>query len=165
MNSSIEITEANKLAQKLIDRTAEGRLNWEAADTGDVTELGSSRFTTVLEGNLRASISEEGAGQRLDFSLVEFDPSSGGSKTSSFIPYDKSPTPPGNRLGEIKGESSPRPVLGVSIERDPSYGFDTPDERQLARLLVDLYGLARRSALKVAGSVERALTYLDKIAS
>jgi hypothetical protein len=56
-------------------------------------------------------------------------------------------------------------VLAVSVEKDPAYGYDTPNEKQLAGLLVDLHGLARRSALKVAGSIERALTYLDRIAS
>jgi len=35
---------------------------------------------------------------------------------------------------------------------------------RLNGLLVDLYALARRSALKIDGSVEKALNYLDKLA-
>jgi hypothetical protein len=38
------------------------------------------------------------------------------------------------------------------------------EEKQLTELLVDLYGLARRSALKIDGSVQKALTYLDQLA-
>jgi hypothetical protein len=55
-------------------------------------------------------------------------------------------------------------VLRVSIEKDPSFGYDTADEMRLNGLLVDLYALARRSALKIDGSVEKALNYLDKLA-
>jgi hypothetical protein len=82
----------------------------------------------------------------LDFSLVEF---------NTF----------GTTLLTGAPSTSGKEVLRVSVAKDPAYGYDSPAEKQLARLLVDLHGLARRSALKVSGSVERALTYLDKIAS
>jgi len=70
MNSSIEITEAVKLAKKLIDRTREGRLAWEASG------ILLKPFTTTLEGNLKAAVSLTKSGQNelLEFSLVEFDP-------------------------------------------------------------------------------------------
>jgi len=123
---------------------------------------GAKAFTTNLEGNLKATVSIVKPEQdtQLAFSLIEFDPR----RVTSIagILYDKSPMPPA-----IRGNESLNPdkeVLSVSVEKDPSYGYDTPDERNLARLLIDLYGLARRSALKIDGSVEKALTYLDKIA-
>lgn len=153
MNSSIEIAEAIKLAEKLIARTNEGRLVWKTSGTMAEEGWGAAHFETTLEGNLRASVSEEGDGQRLRFSLLECAPSSesilagilGGPAT---VPQDPE-----------------KVVIDVSIEKDPSYGFDTPNDKHLAGLLMDLFGLARRSALKITGSVERALTYLDRIAS
>ncbi len=145
MNSSIEVSEAATLAQKLIQRTVDGKLSWEADNTETEAFSGSTRFTTVLEGNLRATVACTVNGD-LSFSLVEFN-----TTETKFI---------AGVLG-----SSEKEVLRVSVERDPAFGYDTPAEKQLAVLLVDLYGLARRSALKVAGSVERALTYLDRIAS
>jgi len=81
----------------------------------------------------------------MNFSLVEFN------------------TFAANLLSEVKDYSA-KEVLSVSVEKDPAYGYDTPGEKQLAGLLVDLHGLARRSALKIDGSVQKALTYLDKIA-
>jgi hypothetical protein len=153
MNSSIEMTEAAKLADKLIARTREGRLPWEAtgilgALVGPTDVSRATAFTTTLEGNLKATVStmRRGQDELLAFSLAEFDPHQGFAAT-------------------ILGPASPeKDVLNVSVEKDPSYGYDTADERNLARLLIDLYGLARRSALKVDGSVEKALTYLDRIA-
>jgi hypothetical protein len=63
------------------------------------------------------------------------------------------------------GSSKPdQEILSVSVEKDPSFGFDSPSERELSRALVDLYSLARRSALKIEGSIQKALTYLDKLA-
>jgi hypothetical protein len=151
MNSSIEIVEAGKLAEKLLARTREGRLQWEEA-TGLMAAgvLGVPAFTTTLEGNLKAKISviTHKQDEWLAFSLVEFDPRRYGRLAK---PGDE-PTNPD------------KDVLSVSVEKDPSYGYDSVDEKQLARLLVDLYGLARRSALNIDGSVQKALTYLDKIA-
>lgn len=144
MNSSIEVSEAAKLAQKLIDRTLDGKLSW---DQGLLTP---ANFTTVLEGNLRATVSY-GMNGELRFSLVEFDPAR------------MHLLPPGTT-----SDQSPNPdkdVLAISVDSDPAYGYATPEEKYLAGLLVDLHGLARRSALKVAGSVEKALSYLDRIAS
>lgn len=142
MNSSIEITEALKLVDKLIDRTREGRLQWEVAGTDD--QWGAIAFTTALEGNLKATVSVVKPVQdtQLAFSLVEFD----------------------TRGTLLTGIEPNKEVLSVSVEKDPSYGYDTKQEKQLAGLLIDLYGLARRSALKIDSSVQKALTYLDKIA-
>jgi len=162
MNSSIEMTEAVKLADKLIARTREGKLLWEAAGiipkaliTTDVS--GAKAFSTTLEGDLMATISMtmDGRDQLLAFSLVEF-------MTKTGILYDKSPMPPAKEW--VRSELSTKEILSVSVEKDPPLGYDTAEERHLAGLLIDLYGLARRSALRIDGSVERALTYLDKIA-
>lgn len=148
MNSSIEIAEAVKLVDKLIARTREGKLPWEAAGImrtikGSTDLSGATSFTTALEGNLKATVSIEKPEQdtQLVFSLVESD------------------------LGRTLLTGGPdKEVLGVTVEKDPSYGYDTKEEKQLAGQLVDLYRLARRSALKIDGSVEKALSYLDKIA-
>jgi hypothetical protein len=145
MNSSIEVSEAVTLAEKLIQRTKDGRLAWDANCIENQGPLAPTHFTTVLEGNLRATVSCTTNGD-LNFSLVEFN------------------TTVTNPLSGVE-DYSEKEVLRVSVEKDPAYGYDTPGEKQLASLLVDLHGLARRSALKVAGSVERALTYLDRIAS
>jgi hypothetical protein len=147
MNSSIEISEAVKLARKLIDRTREGRLPWEAnllpmmAPHTDLS--GATAFTTTLEGNLKAkvSISRLGQDEQLAFSLIEFDP-----------------------RATLLTSAADKEVLSVSVEKDPSFGYDTVEDKQLAGLLIDLYKLARRSALKIDGSVEKALSYLDRIA-
>jgi hypothetical protein len=157
MNSSIEITEAAKLADKLIARTREGRLTWEATGIGMVgailgtTDLSlATAFTTTLEGNLKATVSvwRSGQDEKLTFSLIEFDPRRQGRLA---MPGDEPSNPD-------------KDVLSVAVEKDPSYGYDSVDEKQLAGLLIDLYGLARRSALKIDKSVQKALTYLDKIA-
>lgn len=148
MNSSIEIAEAVKLTFKLIDRTREGRLTWEAdgilrSMVGPTDISGATAFTTSLEGNLKATVStKQGQDEQLAFSLVEFNP----------------------RRTLLTGGEPDKEVLSVSVEKDPSYGYDTVQEKQLAGLLVDLYGLARRSALKLDQSVEKALSYLDRIA-
>ncbi len=161
MNSSIEIAEAVKLAKKLIERTREGRLHWEAdgilRNVIGTTDLsGATAFTTTLEGNLKATISiflQRMASleqmEEMTLSLVEFDPRW---------------LTPGASLIADNSWAKDKEVLSVSVEKDPSFGYDTVEERQLAGLLIDLYGLARRSALKIDGSVEKALTYLDRIA-
>jgi hypothetical protein len=150
MNSSIEIDEAVKLAEKLIARTREGKLAWEAVGGMASNFSGATAFTTKLEGNLKATVSivkpEQDA--QLAFSLVEVE----------FVPAIENPS----LLRKIQVPD--KEVLAVSVEKDPSYGYDTADEKQLAGLLIDLYGLARRSALKIDGSVQKALSYLDKIA-
>lgn len=158
MNSSIEIAEAVKLARKFIARTHEGRLSWDADGIlptikGTTDLSGATAFTTILEGNLRAkvSISKLGQDEQLAFSLVEFDP--------RWLD--------GHDLISIIGNESSSPdkdVLSVSVEKDPSFGYDSVNEKELAGLLIDLYRLARRSALKIDGSIEKALSYLDRIA-
>jgi hypothetical protein len=142
MNSSIEMTEAVKLADKLIARTREGKLPWETAGITDL--LGANAFTTTLEGNLKATVSIVKPEQdpQVAFSLVESDP----------------------RRTLLTRSEPDKEVLSVSVEIDPPLGYDTKDEKHLAGLLIDLCGLARRSALKIDGSVQKALTYLDKIA-
>lgn len=157
MNSSIEIADSLNLAYKLIDRTRDGKVSWEASGIlmrvltpTDVS--GATAFSTTLEGNLRAKVSLTKRDQEelLEFSLVEFE----------FVPH-------GNDLISVVAREAPKPdkeVLSVSVEKDPSFGFDSPNERELSRALVDLYSLARRSALKIEGSVQKALTYLDKLA-
>jgi hypothetical protein len=167
MNSSIEIAEAVKLAQKLIARTREGKLTWEADEiphnflmstTGtDMSE--ATAFTTSLEGNLRATVSMI-KDEVLKFTLVEAPlPSLVASLLGTVVT-----TEPVSPEKDVLKVSVKKDALSVSVEKDPSYGYDTVAEKQLAGLLVDLYELARRSALKIDGSVEKALSYLDRIA-
>jgi len=150
MNSSIEITEAAKLADKLIERTVEGKLSWEAvAEVSMMAPMpgvnsDAKSFTTRLEPNLKATVSLWGA-DNLDFSLVE-------SIVQGSFP-------------QLVSTLSPdKVVISVTVEKDPPYGYDTKQEKYLASRLVDLYGVARRSALKIDASVEKALSYLDRIA-
>jgi hypothetical protein len=101
-------------------------------------------FTTRLEPNLKATVSLWGA-DNLDFSLVE-------SIVQGSFP-------------QLVSTLSPdKVVISVTVEKDPPYGYDTKQEKYLASRLVDLYGVARRSALKIDASVEKALSYLDRIA-
>jgi hypothetical protein len=154
MNSSIEIVEAGKLAEKLTARTHEGRLKWEATGIMAADISGATAFTTTLEGNLKAEVSivRRGQDEQLTFSLVEFDPRRlDGHDLISIV-------------GGNESSNADKEVLNVSVEKDPSYGYDTVDEKHLAGLLIDLYRLARRSALRIDGSVEKALSYLDRIA-
>jgi hypothetical protein len=60
--------------------------------------------------------------------------------------------------------SPTKTVLQVSIEKNPSYGYDTQEELDLSKLLVNLYELARRSAYQIDASVGKAISYLDKLA-
>ena len=155
MNSSIEISEAAKLAQKLIDRTSEGRVHWSTIEMVGTLQHAMStepaiyenRFATRLEPNLRASVSQIGS-DYLEFSLVEISAPNDAPSVFANLP------------------SSPKEtvVIDVHVEKNPPYGYDTQQEKYLAALLIDLYGLARRSALKMDASVERALGYLDRIA-
>jgi hypothetical protein len=57
-----------------------------------------------------------------------------------------------------------RTVIEVSIEKAPSYGYDTQEEADLSTLLVNLYELARRSAYQIDASVGKAISYLDQLA-
>jgi len=152
MNSSIEIIDSLKLVDKLIDRTRDGKVSWEASEILQMaftpTDIsGATSFSTTLEGNLRAEISLNSRNKEdsLAFSLVEFVPGGTTLLTSMTSKPDKE-------------------ILSVSVDKDPSFGFDTQAERELSKALVDLYSLARRSALKIEGSVQKALTYLDKLA-
>jgi len=124
---------------------------------GTTDQSGVTVFTTTLESNLRATVSYGQSAQtaaseqrgQLAFSLVEFDPRW----------VDQL-----NALAASKTLTSDKVILSVSVEKDPSFGYDNADEMRLSGLLVDLYELARRSALKIDGSVEKALSYLDRIA-
>jgi len=95
---------------------------------------------------LRATVSQSST---FDFTLVEFDP-----RFESEID------------ALVAGESRipDKTVLDVSIETNPAYGYDTIEEKKLAESLRDMLVLARRSALDVNSSMQRALSYLDKIA-
>jgi hypothetical protein len=137
-NSPIEIADAVTVVGKLVDRTREGKLVWQTDGI---------HYTTTFGPNLRARVSDSNA---FDFSLVEFDPRSGATWASAILGDE--PSVPDKE------------VLNVSVERDPAYGYDTIEEKGLAELLRDMVVLARRSALDVNSSVQKALTYLDKIA-
>jgi len=151
MNSSIEIADAVKLAKKLIARTREGKLSWEASGIMSKDFSGATAFTTTLEGNLKATVSVKNSApnEQLTFSLVEFDP-----RGHDLISI----------MGSNESFNPDKDILSVSVDQNPPFGFDTMDEKELAGNLLDLYSLARRSALKIDGSVEKALSYLDRIA-
>jgi hypothetical protein len=137
----------------LIDRTRERKLTWKACPSAEPDE--EPRFSAQLDLSQEAVI-----GQFEDdfengfwgFSLIEHDHR----WTENSI------------MTAISGHVPPlipdRIVLQVSIEKDPPYGYDTQEESDLAKLLVNLYELARRSAYQIDASVGRAISYLDKLA-
>jgi hypothetical protein len=161
MNSQIELTESVTLVSKLIDRTRERKLKWDIAEPSlgfagntdtSVEPVELDRFAArLLDPSQQAVIGQRDDGF-LDFSLIEHDPRW----------QDQS------ILTAIEGFVPPlvpdRTVLRVCIERDPSYGFDTQAEADLAKLLANLYELARRSAYQIDSSVGKAINYLDRIA-
>lgn len=57
-----------------------------------------------------------------------------------------------------------RQLLSVSLEHDPSFGYDLPGERELHDSLAALQELARRSALKVDQNLANARDFLEKLA-
>jgi hypothetical protein len=142
MNSSIEIADAITILEKLIDRTREGRLSWQATEDG---------YSTKLEPNLKVKISDyESDGGETEFwrfELIEFDPRGSG-----------------DFMGSILGLAPDKEVIHVTAEKSPSYGYGTIQEKNLTDLLANMSALARRSALDLNSSMKRALTYLDKIA-
>jgi len=58
-----------------------------------------------------------------------------------------------------------RRILGVSLEHDPSFGYDLPGESELYESLTQLHELAKRSALKVDQSLANARDFLERLAS
>jgi hypothetical protein len=149
MNSQIELDESVTLVRKLIDRTRERKIAWSECVAIQSKEVSS--FCTTLDLTQEAVIGRREGGF-LEFSLVEHDPRwSDRSLWTAKSGFD----PP---LIEDKT------VLQVSIEKEPSFGFDTQQEFVLSTLLVNLYELARRSAFQIDSSVGKALTYLDKLA-
>ena len=161
MNSQIELDESAKLACKLVERTRERKLGWEIAEASlgfcghqepSDKPADLDRFATQLLGSVQQAVIGQRENGMLVFSLIEHDP-----RWSSQ-----------SVLGAIAGFDPPlvpdKVVLEVEIDKDPPYGYDTTQEQDLAALLIDLYGLARRSALKIDTSVEKALSYLDRIA-
>ena len=161
MNSQIELSESTTLASKLIERTQEKKLKWQIADpslgsaghpktSDEPVEL--NRFSAqLLDPGQQAVIGQREDGF-LQFSLIEHDPRWSSQDFLTAVVGFEPPLAPD------------KTVLEVSIETNPSYGFDTKQEKYLASLLVDLYGLARRSALRIDANVERALSYLDRLA-
>ena len=149
MNSSIEMNQSFTLANKLMARTQEQKVVWNAdsamnpltRESATINECTSSRFLTQLENGLQAKVSLEQLSKicSVTFSLVE--------------------------LVQV-GDMSPieKELLAVRVDVDPPYGFDTAEQKQLSKTLVELYELARRSALKIDASVNKALEYLDKLA-
>lgn len=67
------------------------------------------------------------------------------------------------RLKNEFGEE--RRILKVSLEHDPSFGYDLPGEIELHESLTRLHELARRSALKVDQSLANARDFLERLAS
>ncbi|MGA2539649.1 MAG: hypothetical protein ABSF53_26815 [Terracidiphilus sp.] len=161
MNSQIELAESITLVSKLIDRTRERKLKWQLADpslgfagnkdtpveTGEV-----SRFSApLLDPSQQAVIGQRENGL-MDFSLIEHDPRWQDQSILTAI------------AGFVPPLVPDRTVLQVSIERDPPYGFGTQAEADLAKLLANLFELARRSAFQIDSSVGKAISYLDRIA-
>jgi len=161
MNSQIELTESVILANKLIDRTRERKLKWQVAEpslgcagrpdtSAESVEL--DRFSApLLDPGQQAVIAQRTDGF-LEFSLIEQDPRwANQSVLNAIVGFD----PP---------LSPDKTVLQVSVEKDPSYGYDTQEESDLSKLLVNLYELARRSAFQIDASVGKAINYLDQLA-
>jgi hypothetical protein len=57
-----------------------------------------------------------------------------------------------------------RQMLSVSLEHDPSFGYDFPGESELHDSLIKLYELARRAALRVDENLAHARDYLERLA-
>lgn len=57
-----------------------------------------------------------------------------------------------------------RQLLSVSLEHDPSFGYDLPGESELHDSLTKLHELARRSALKVDQNLANARDFLERLA-
>jgi len=158
MNTQIEFAESVTLVRKLIDRTREGKLSWQIAEpslgfcgvdkTSNESDL-AFRFATQLASGQYAVVGQSEDGF-LGFSLIEHDPRW---QDTSVLPAISGPPLPGDRI-----------VLRVLIEKDPSYGFDTQEESDLSKLLVNLHELARRSSYQIDASVGKAISYLDQLA-
>jgi hypothetical protein len=146
MNSQIELAESVTLVNKLIDRTRERRLTWRVHPPTESNV--TSCFSTQLDPSQMAVIGQRDDGF-LEFSLIEHDPKWSEPMAALLAKDTWSPT---------------KTVLQVSIEKDPSYGYDTQEESDLSKLLVNLFELARRSAYQIDASVGKAISYLDKLA-
>jgi hypothetical protein len=161
MNSNIELTESVTLVTKLIDRTRERKLKWLVADpslgfAGHANTpdgpVERNRFSAqLLDPSQQALIGQREDGF-LEFSLIEHDPRWEDQSVITAI------------AGFVPPLTPDRTVLNVSIERDPSYGYDTQEEADLSKLLANLYELARRSAYQIDASVSKAISYLDELA-
>jgi len=57
-----------------------------------------------------------------------------------------------------------RLLLSVSLEHDPSFGYDLPGESELHDNLTMLHELARRSALNVDQNLANARQFLERLA-
>ena len=57
-----------------------------------------------------------------------------------------------------------RQLLSVSLEHDPSFGYDLPGESELYVNLFKLHELARRSALRVDQNLANARDFLERLA-
>lgn len=57
-----------------------------------------------------------------------------------------------------------RLLLSVSLEHDPSFGYDLPGESELYESLTKLQEQARRSALKVDQNLANAREFLERLA-
>jgi hypothetical protein len=152
MNSQIELTESVLLVNKLIDRTRERKLSWK--ERISIESNKSSEFYAQLDPSQEAVISQlEHNINILEFSLNEHDPRWSESPVAGSLCHLPDNTWLPNRT-----------VLQVSIEKNPPYGYDTQEESDLSKLLVNLYELARRSAYQIDASVGKAINYLDKLA-
>lgn len=63
-----------------------------------------------------------------------------------------------------KDYGSDKRMLEVSLEHDPSFGYDLPGESELYPKLVELQEFARRSAFKVDQNLASTLDYLERLA-
>jgi hypothetical protein len=160
MNTQIEFAESVTLVRKLIDRTREAKLSWQIAEPSlgfcgiDATSAESQitrRFAAQLDSGQYAVVGQSEDGF-LEFSLIEHDPRWEDSSPITAISGFEPPLSPD--LTAIR----------VLIEKDPSYGFDTQEESDLSKLLVNLHELARRSAFQINASVGKAISYLDQLA-
>lgn len=161
MNSQIELSESVTLVRKLIDRTREGKLKWQLAepslgfaghtDLPDESDQATRFSARLLDPNQQVVIGER-ENRILEFSLIEHDPRwSDQSVFTAIVCFDPPLVPD-------------KTVLQVSVEKDPSYGYDTQEEADLSVLLMNLYELARRSTYQIDASIGKAINYLDELA-
>ena len=130
----IEPLQYTGILEKLLRKTADGRLDWSAAD--------NDRFLCQLDEKYVFTVwrTEGGFGAKMEAGTLQF---LGG----------LAPSP--------EWQEPPARVFEITID-DRIY-FESPEEKRAFELLSDLHEVARRSALRVPERLSEAAQLLDKI--